>query len=469
MNRLEQNAKHSGRFHEPLHERDSANATYGCRHSNPDICKNHSLEGKCAFVKEDYICLVPPSTWKRQFERLQSKSKEKKVSEMGTARLAAKALIVDCEHKTAPLVDSGDIYSIRTADLLNGRIDFYSANRVSESTYREWIKREAPVEGDIILAREAPVGEVGHIPKNKRVCLGQRTVLIRAHDGEVDSRYLCYLLASPEVKADLISRSTGSVVEHLNVEDIRNFEIAYPPLPEQRAIAGVLSSLDDKIDLLHRQNKTLEGMAEALWRKMFVDEADPGWKKGKLGDYGQIICGKTPSKKVAEYFGGHIPFIKIPDMHGNIFIFETEDSLTEAGKKSQQNKTIPTKSICVSCIATVGLVGMNAVDSQTNQQINTIIPNKEFQRYFLFLLMRNMTDDLFARASGGTATDNLNTSDFLRIEISTPPENIIQKFDNLVKDFFEKIYINSIQISTLSSIRDTLLPKLMSGEVRVKL
>ncbi|MBI4288432.1 MAG: restriction endonuclease subunit S [Chloroflexi bacterium] len=156
-------------------------------------------------------------------------------------------------------------------------------------------------------------------------------------------------------------------------------------------------------------------------------------------------------------------------MHGNIFIFETEDSLTETGMKSQQNKTISAKSICISCIATVGLVGMNTIDSQTNQQINTIIPDKGFQRYFLFLLMRNMTEDLFARASGGTATDNLNTGDFARIEISTPPENTIQQFDNLVKDFFDNIYSNQIQIRTLSRLRDTLLPKLMSGEVRVKL
>jgi type I restriction enzyme S subunit len=156
-------------------------------------------------------------------------------------------------------------------------------------------------------------------------------------------------------------------------------------------------------------------------------------------------------------------------MHGNIFIFDTEDSLTEAGMESQQNKTIPAKSICVSCIATVGLVSLNAIDSQTNQQINTIIPNKEFQRYFLFLLMRNMTDDLFARASGGTATDNLNTGDFSRIEISIPPENIIHKYDDLVKDYFDKIFINQIKIRTLSRLRDTLLPKLMSGEVRVTL
>jgi len=291
------------------------------------------------------------------------------------------------------------------------------------------------------------------------------SIIAKLNLGLVEKRFLYYRY----LIGNLRYLDSGSAQSQVTIGDLKKVPLLLPPLPEQRAIAGVLSSLDDKINLLHRQNKTLEGIAEALWRKMFIEEADPAWKKGRLGDYGQIICGKTPSKKVAEYFGGHVPFIKIPDMHGNVFIFETEDSLTETGVKSQQSKTIPAKSICVSCIATVGLVCMNAVDSQTNQQINTIIPNNEFQRYFLFLLMRNMTDDLLARASGGTATDNLNTGDFSRIEMSKPPENGIQKFDDLVIAHFEKIYANQIQIRTLSRLRDMLLPKLMSGEVRVNL
>jgi type I restriction enzyme S subunit len=330
--------------------------------------------------------------------------------------------------------------------------------------------------GDLIvtmtdLSKNADtLGYSAIVPKieGKRFLHNQRLGRVTCKSNSISMMFINWLLRTEEYRWHVIGSASGSTVSHTSPTRILDYQFSLPPLPEQRAIAGVLSSLDDKIDLLHRQNKTLEGMAEALWRNMFIEEADPGWKKGKLGDFGQIICGKTPSKKVAEYFGGHIPFIKIPDMHGNVFIFETEDSLTEAGGKSQQNKTIPARSICVSCIATVGLVGINAVDSQTNQQINTIIPNKEFQRYYLFLLLRNMTDDLIVRASGGTATDNLNTGDFSRIEISIPPENTLTIFDSLVKKFFEKLYINSIQIHTLSRLRDAILPKLMSGEARVK-
>ncbi len=200
-----------------------------------------------------------------------------------------------------------------------------------------------------------------------------------------------------------------------------------------------------------------------------MEEAEESWEAVRLEKLGKIICGKTPSKKVSSYFNGEYPFIKIPDMHGNTYVFESIDSLTEQGLNSQQNKTIPPKSICVSCIATVGLVVMNAKTSQTNQQINSLIPSKDIYRYFIYLKMLSMKDDLLAMASGGTATDNLNTGDFSKIEIQFPSEKILKEFHEKVSPMFDKIYTNQTQIRTLTQTRDTLLPKLMSGEVRVNL
>lgn len=330
-------------------------------------------------------------------------------------------------------------------------------------------------DGDTLFARITPCLENGKICQVRSLVGGKgfgstEFHVFRGKEGVSDTDFVYYLSRCDEVRDFAEANLHGtSGRQRVPKEAFDTLEINLPLFPEQRAIAAVLSSLDDKIDLLHWQNKTLEEMASALWRKMFVEEAAPNPKTGKLGDYGRIVCGKTPSKKVAEYFGGSVPFIKIPDMHGNVFLFETEDTLTEKGALSQQNKTIPARSICVSCIATVGLVSMNAFVSQTNQQINTIVPSQEPYCYFLFLLMRNMTDDLLARAGGGTATDNLNTGDFSRIEVAMPPEAIIQEFDNLVKEKFEKIYANQAQILKLIQLRDTLLPKLMSGEAKVKI
>lgn len=166
-------------------------------------------------------------------------------------RLDEIAEIVDCEHKTAPIVDSSIYRSIRTTDIKNGIIDYNNANCIEYETYLEWTKRAIPESHDIILAREAPVGEVGWIREENQVCLGQRTVLIKVIRDDVSKRFLLYYLINPETKYELQVQSVGSVVSHLNMKNIRAFSISLPPIPEQKAIASVLSSLDDKIDLVN--------------------------------------------------------------------------------------------------------------------------------------------------------------------------------------------------------------------------
>lgn len=323
---------------------------------------------------------------------------------------------------------------------------------------------------DIIFTAVGTIGQVGILgdkEKYPRYIISNKQLRLRVNTELVEPLYAYYWFASPFMIDMILQRNTGSSVPLINLSVLKSLLIPLPPKEERISILKILSSLDNKIDLLHRQNATLEKMAETLFRQWFVEEAKEDWEEVPLETIGKIVCGKTPSKKVAEYFNGNIPFIKIPDMHGNTFVFDSEDSLTEAGLNSQQNKTIPPKSICVSCIATVGLVVMNAKTSQTNQQINSIIPSKEIYRYFIYLKMLSMKDDLLVMASGGTATDNLNTGNFSKISIQLPSDNELNEFHNKVNPLFDKIYINQAQIRTLTALRDTLLPKLMSGEVRV--
>lgn len=285
---------------------------------------------------------------------------------------------------------------------------------------------------------------------------------------KVFGKYLFYELKT----IDFSNLNVGSAVPSLTTKVLNEIDILLPPLEEQKAIAEILSSLDDKIDLLHRQNKTLEELAQTLFRQWFIDGNEiliSSWEEKPLEFFGNIICGKTPSKSKKEYFDGDVPFIKIPDMHGNTFIFNTVDSLSQSGKESQKNKTLPPKSICVSCIATVGLVSMNTIESQTNQQINSIIPSKEFYRYYLYLYMKSSYEFLHTMASGGTATLNLNTGDFSKMEILKPDDETLNKFHNIVETMFDKIFNNQKQIQTLEKLRDTLLPKLLSGEIKVEI
>ena len=290
-----------------------------------------------------------------------------------------------------------------------------------------------------------------------------------------DPKFIYYLLQT----MNFGGHNSGSAVPSLNRNYIHPIEVQAPDLPTQKEIAQILTSLDDKIELNLQMNQTLEAMAQAIFKEWFVnfnfpgfdgelvDGLPKGWNRCLIKDFGKIVCGKTPSKAVKEYFGGEYMFIKIPDMHNSVFIIETTDSLTEEGVNSQSNKTIPPFSICVSSIATVGLVCINPEPCQTNQQINSIIPKNKDLRYFLYFLTTSMKDTFLATASGGTATLNMNTSQFSNIRAFMPSEDVLNEFDEIVSPIMEKILENEYNIKSLTQTRDTLLPKLMSGQLEI--
>ena len=335
---------------------------------------------------------------------------------------------------------------------------------------KERLSKYLIFEGDIVFSRVGSVDRRAYVSKEEDGWMfSGRLLRVRTDKNSIDPKFLSYYFGQESFKEYIRRIAVGATMPSINTTILSEVEISYPPLPEQKAIAAVLSSLDDKINLLQRQNATLEAIAQTLFRQWFVEEAEDDWEDKPVSFFGDVICGKTPSKKVPEYFGGNIPFIKIPNMHGKTFVFQTTDYLSNKGKDSQIKKTLPPRSISVSCIATVGLVVMNAFESHTNQQINSIVPYQPFYRYFLYLQMSSMTDELVAMASGGTATLNLNTGNFSKMEIISPPENLLEDFHEIVEPIFEKIFRNQKQIQTLEKLRDTLLPKLMSGEVRVRM
>lgn len=275
----------------------------------------------------------------------------------------------------------------------------------------------------------------------------------------------------------------GSAVPTLNRNHIHPLETKIPvKVEDQCRIASILSSLDRKIELNNKINANLEEMAQAIFKNWFVDfepfkdgkfvdselgMVPEGWKVGTLGDMGTIVCGKTPSKANSNYYGGDIPFIKIPDMHGNVFVESSEDRLTEQGSLSQIKKLIPPYSLMVSCIATVGLVSINTKPSHTNQQINTIIPHNKSALFYLYQYIKNNEELLKNMGRGGTTTLNVNTKSFSNIRLFIPSDIALLQFHQIVEGLFKKIELNMQESRTLSLLRDTLLPRLMSGELEV--
>ena len=210
----------------------------------------------------------------------------------------------------------------------------------------------------------------------------------------------------------------------------------------------------------------------ALFPNGFEDselgEIPKGWEVIRVADVGKIICGKTPSTKVTEYYGKDIPFITIPDMHGNVFATTTQKCLSRHGAESQEKKTLPAGTICVSCIATPGLVVITTEESQTNQQINSIIPSAENETYYWFWIFRNSGDAIRAGGSGGSVLANLSTGRFSELQVLAPPARLRNAYHLLVSAFFSRVLTNEREMKTLTAMRDALLPKVLSGEIRVK-
>lgn len=300
------------------------------------------------------------------------------------------------------------------------------------------------------------------------------------NDEVADYEFVYYTLKNDYTT--LASLANGGAQQNLNAQIIKDYVLQMPSLADQRRIASILSSLDRKIELNNKINADLEEMAQAIFKNWFVDfepfkngkfvdselgKIPEGWKVGCLGDMGAVVCGKTPSKSNSNYYGGDILFIKIPDMHGNVFVESSEDRLTELGSLSQIKKLIPPYSLMVSCIATVGLVSINTKPSHTNQQINTVIPHNKSALFYLYQYIKNNEELLKNMGRGGTTTLNVNTRSFSNIRLLIPSEIALEQFHRVVEGLFKKIELNLHESRTLSTLRDTLLPRLMSGELEV--
>ncbi|EJF10223.1 restriction endonuclease subunit S [Pontibacter sp. BAB1700] len=317
------------------------------------------------------------------------------------------------------------------------------------------------------LFKDIPVGIV-----TKPVAFNQDVKAIEVNKSILDPWYLLYWIKGNKAMLNTKLEATGIGAGKFDLNILKELEIKLPPLNIQNKLANIARCWDDKIELNRRMNQTLEQMAQTLFRQYFVDGIDEenlpeGWRWGKVSDLGKIVCGKTPSKSKPEYYEGETPFIKIPDMHGETFIVSTIDSLSTQGASSQQNKYVPKGSICVSCIATVGLVSITTKPSQTNQQINTIVPKNESYSYYSYFLMKSKEQHLKDLGSGGTATLNVNTSLFSNIKVAIPNEESFLDFHHKVEPIMLKILSNQLENIKLSTLRDTLLPKLMSGEIDV--
>lgn len=293
----------------------------------------------------------------------------------------------------------------------------------------------------------------------------------------VIAKYLYYLMSL----IDLSRYNEGTSIPSLRTETLNRLDLPIPNIKYQKRVLSILNNLDKKISLNKQINSNLINISKTIFRRKFINYED--YEDFKDTEYGRIpvsfevvtlkeiskkiVCGKTPSTKIEENYGDKMPFITIPDMHNNVFVIETERKLSEKGIKSQINKILPKNSVCVSCIATAGLVSLTFEESQTNQQINSIICKDGISSFFMYLYLCELSEYIKILGSGGSTTLNLNKKEFSKIKIAIPDNKEMITFDEIIRPIFEKIKINQLEIIKLSKLRDTLLPKLMSGEIDV--
>ena len=397
--------------------------------------------------------------------------------------------IYDCPHTTAK--DEGKGYPlVRTPNVGKGRLILNGIHRVSEDVYNSRNARAIPEEGDLILAREAPVGNVSIIMDGQRVCLGQRVVLIKPKRELVDPHFLTYYLLSAEVQHRLKNHANGAVVAHLNVSDIRNLWVTLPEFEEQVAIGKILRSIDDKIELNRQINDNLEQQVQALYKSWFVD-----FEPFKDGEFIESELGLIPEGwsiiKVGElplYISDYVSNGSFASLKENVTLYETPNYaqfirntdlksrqfsvwVDEASYKFLGKSKLTGGEIIISNVGDVGSVHLCPklrIPMTLGNNVIMIKPIDIVYNYFIYMTFKWFYGrDLIKGITGGSAMPKFNKTDFKSLKLAIPDYSTLSKFNSLVSKLMEQVINLNHSNQRLSQTRDTLLPKLMSGEFKI--
>lgn len=367
---------------------------------------------------------------------------------------------------------NGDIPWLCVADFNNGKKYVFETEKTITAAGLNNSSTKLMNKGDIIISARGTVGVVAVL--GKKMTFNQSCYGIRANCDFTVNDYIYYLLK--DTVSGFIQIAHGGVFDTITRDTFKEIEVSLPSIPEQTAIASILSSLDDKIDLLHRQNATLERMAETLFRQWFMErrpepvegEAKEEWEEISLYDAIELVGGGTPKTIVNEYWNGNIKWLSGGDIASNHknFVVSSEKTITELGLRNSSAKLLPKFSTVISARGTVGKYCLLSEPMAYSQSNYGILPRYKDCFFFTYLLVAHSVDELQS-AAYGSVFDTITTDTFKGISISLPKEENIIQFEESMKPFFFKILINQTQIRTLTALRDTLLPKLMSGEIRV--
>lgn len=379
----------------------------------------------------------------------------------------------------------------------------YVKTKVETSNYsiEDYISTEnmLPEKGGITVASSFPSGKVTEFQENdilisnirpyfkkiwkadRRGCCSNDVLCIRANNN-VDAEFLYYLLSQDLFFAYVMSGANGSKMPRGDKQQIMNWEIELPSEKEdQRRIASILSSLDRKIELNNKINADLEEMAQAIFKNWFVDfepfkdgkfvdselgMIPEGWKVGTLGDFCKCLLGGTPSRSKEEYWNGDVNWINSGEIN-KFRILEASEKITELGLSKSATKLLPKKTTVLAITgATLGQVSLLEIDTCANQSVIGVLENAEVPYEYIYPFIKDRIEMLIQHQTGG-AQQHINKDNVESLIFLLPAKNVLENYISLVGPMYKRIESQCFENLYLSTLRDTLLPRLMSGELEV--
>lgn len=387
-------------------------------------------------------------------------------------------ILGDGLHGTPIYDNKGEFFFINGNNLKDGRISI--KNDTKRVPYSEANKYKKPLNNRTILV--SINGTIGNVAKyrDEKCILGKSACFFNVKEN-VDLNFIYYVVANQQFKNTITQLATGTTIKNVSLETMRNYTFRIPPLSIQKQIGKILSSLDDRIELNRRINDNLEQQAQALFKSWFVGfepfkegkfvdselgRIPEGWRVERLGSVCKCLLGGTPSRNKEEYWNGKIAWINSGEIN-EFRITKPSEYITQEGLKKSATKLLPKKTTVLAITgATLGQVSLLEIDSCANQSVIGLLENEDIFHEYIYPLIKNRIDDLCSHMTGG-AQQHINKNNVEQLEILVPPKKILVEYKQIATPIYSLISNICFESQKISKLRDSLLPRLMSGELKL--
>ena len=379
------------------------------------------------------------------------------------------SFIVDNRGKTVPTAPSGHKLIATNCVTNNTLFPVYDKIRyLSEETYQTWF-RAHPIPGDILFVNKGTPGRVCLVPDPVDFCIAQDMIALRADESKIYPKYLFTVLRSREIQQQIYNTNVGDVIPHFKKQFLDQLLIPIPERSIQESIGDLYYVLSLKAERNKKINDNLEQQAQSYFQELFVDNADPEWTTGTISDLGTVVGGSTPSKAKPEYYTeSGIAWITPKDLSNNKskFVSHGENDITELGLRNSSASIMPEGTVLFSSRAPIGYIAIAAGEVTTNQGFKSVVPKPEIRTPFVYFFLKNTLPVIEGMASGSTFKE-VSGSTMKNVPAVIPDAETLAKFSDFCAPIFAQQRILEEQNQSLATLRDNLLPKLMSGEIDV--